>query len=196
MKEEEKQGFFKKGVSKEEHQKTLEELEKAKADRDHWKNEYYRAYADTQNLRKSLEEEQRTAIRYRSEGFLEKLLPALDAFKMALDANPTSPEAKNYQQGFTFIYKQLMASLEDEGVSTLEPKLGSPYDVSYMHAVDSEERSDVPPNTVIQVYSLGVKLLDRLVRPAMVKVSKLPAKQEPEKPAEAPKESAGEPHKA
>jgi hypothetical protein len=68
-------GLFGKKVPKEKYQQALDDLAKAQADSDHWKNEYYRAYADMQNLRKSLEEEHRTAFRYRSEGFLENLLP-------------------------------------------------------------------------------------------------------------------------
>ena len=57
MKEEEqKNSLFGKKVPKEKLQKALDELDKAKADRDHWKNEFYRSYADMQNLRKALED--------------------------------------------------------------------------------------------------------------------------------------------
>ena len=171
----------------------MDDLEKAKADGDHWKNEFYRAYADTQNLRRSLEEERRVALRYRAEGFLEKLLPALDAFRLALSANPENPEAKNYQVGFQYIYKQIQQSLEDDGVREITPKLNSPYDVATMHAVDAEVREDLPENTVIKVYSSAYKLHDRLVRPAMVGVSKKEGKKNEEKPAEKAGEEA---HKA
>ena len=177
--EKEEGGLFSgKKVPKEKYLKALEEVNKATADRDHWKNEYYRAYADMSNLRKSLEEEKRVALRYRSEGFLEKLLPALDAFRMALVAAPNSPEAKNYQIGFQYIYKQLQTALEDEGVSELVPQLNAPYDIAYMHAVESEVHEDLPENTVCKVYSAGYKLHDRLIRPAMVAVSKKEKKEE------------------
>ena len=190
MSDEKEGGLFAgKKVSKDKYLKALEEIEKANADRDHWKNEYYRAYADISNLRKSLEEEKRTALRYRSEGFLEKLLPALDAFRMALVATPESQEAKNYQIGFQYIYKQLQGALEEEGVSELTPKVNEPYDISYMHAVDSEINDDLPPNTVTKVYSAGYKLHDRLIRPAMVGVSK-------KSPAEEPKKEENEDGKA
>lgn len=182
MSDEKEGGIFAgKKVSKDKYLKALEEIEKANSDRDHWKNEYYRAYADISNLRKSLEEEKRTALRYRSEGFLEKLLPALDAFRMALVASPESQEAKNYQIGFQYIYKQLQGALEEEGVSELTPKVNEPYDISYMHAVDSEVNDDLPPNTVTKVYSAGYKLHDRLIRPAMVGVSKKSPVEEPKK---------------
>lgn len=143
-----------------------------------WKNSYYLELADTQNLRKSLEEDHRNAMRYRSEGFLDNLLPALDSFYVALTATPQSPEAKNYQQGFQYIYNQIQNSLQSEGMSELLPKVGDPFDATYMHAVDLKEGDE--DGKILQVYSKGYKLHDRLIRPAMVCVSK---KKTEEKPA-------------
>src|SRR5574344_1468891 len=104
-----------------------------------WKNEYYKAYADLDNLRKSLEKDHQEALRYRSQGFLENLLPALDSFYIALEATPQSPEAKNYQQGFSYIYNQIEAALESEGVKDIVPKIGDPFDPKTMHAVDTKD---------------------------------------------------------
>ena len=59
-----------------------EEIEKAKADCEHWKNEYYRVYADIANLRKEIEKDHRDVIKYRIEGFVDKLIPTMDAFDM------------------------------------------------------------------------------------------------------------------
>ena len=61
-----------------------EKLKHAEEEAFNWKNKYYMELADVQNLRKSLEEDHRNALRYRSEGFLENLLPALDGFYLAL----------------------------------------------------------------------------------------------------------------
>ena len=52
-------------------EKANEEIEKLKAEANHWKNEYYRAYADTKNLRNNLEQDYKNALKYRSEGFIE-----------------------------------------------------------------------------------------------------------------------------
>lgn len=160
------------------YQAALDELEKAKADAAHWKNEYYKAYADTQNLRKSLEAEQRTMYRYRAEGFLDGLLPALDAFHMALDAPAPTKEASAYQIGFTYIYNQLIQALASEGLSELTPKVGDPFDADYMNAIEAVESEEVPNNHILKVHSKGYKLHDRLIRAAMVTVAKTP------KPAE------------
>ena len=167
-----------KKVSAKKYKAALEELEKAKADAANWKNEYYKAYADTQNLRRSLEAEQRTMYRYRAEGFLETLLPALDAFHLALDAPAPTKEAANYQIGFTYIYNQIIQSLANEGLSELTPKVGDPFDSEYMNAIEAVETEEVAHNHVLKVHSKGYKLHDRLIRAAMVTVAKAP------KPAE------------
>ena len=158
------------------------DLEKLKADCDHWKNEYYRAYADTQNLRKSLEKEHREALRYRAEGFIEDLLPILDSFYMALSNEAPTPEAKNYLIGFQYIYKNLVSVLENEGVTEITPEIGKQFDVNTMNAVDSKVDPNLKENSVTQVYSKGYKLHDRLIRPANVQVSKVeePKKEEPQ----------------
>lgn len=158
-------------------------LEKANSDIDHWKNEYYRAYADTQNLRKSLEEDARTAYRYRSEGFLANLLPALDAFHIALQNEPPTPETKNYLVGFSYIYNSLVKVLTDEGVSEIAPQEGEEFDPSRMQAVEATV-SEGEPNKVLKVYAKGYKLHDHLIRPAMVEVSKKADKKEEAKPNE------------
>jgi molecular chaperone GrpE len=171
------------------------QLEKTQADCDHWKNEYYRAYADLDNLRKTLEKDHADAIKYRAEGFLENLLPALDSFYIALASEPTTPEAKNYQIGFKYIYGQLTNVLVNEGVSEVVPAVGAKFDPMTMHAVDVVEgESD---GLIAKVLAKGYRLKDRLVRPAMVLVTKKKAdeKKEPSdaKPLSDTKEEA---HKA
>ena len=148
-----------------------EQLEKAKADLEHWKNEYYRAYADTKNLRTSLEKEHSEAIKYRAIGFIEELLPVLDSFHMALANEPNSPELKNYLVGFQFVYRNLVQVLENEGVSEIAPKVGDKFDDKTMNAVDITEQEG-EENLVVKVYGNGYQLHQRLIRPAMVSVSK------------------------
>ena len=150
-------------------EKLSEEVEKLKAEVDHWKNEYYRAYADTKNLRNNLERDYREAMKYRSEGFIEDLLPVLDSFHMALANEPTDPALKNYLTGFQYVYRNLVSVLENEGVSELNPKVGDKFDSRSMNAVDTVEQDE--ENLVTKIYGNGYKLHDRIVRPAMVQVS-------------------------
>ncbi len=179
--EEEEDAKKGKKVKYKEYAKVVEQLEKAKADSEHWKNEYYKAYADMQNLRRALEEESRSAIRYRAEGFLSGLLPSLDAFHMALENPAPTKEAQAYQIGFTYIYNQIVNALVDEGLKEITPKVGEAYDLKFMQAVDAVEDESVSPNTITKVYAKGYQLHDRLIRPAMVQVSKKPAPVEEKK---------------
>ncbi len=146
-----------------------EEITKLKADVEHWKNEYYRAYADTKNLRNTLERDHREALKYRAEGFIEELLPVLDSFFMALGNEPTDPNLKNYLTGFKFIYKNLVTVLQNEGVEEILPEIGQDFNALSMNAVDSIE-DDEQVNKVTKIYGKGYRLHERLIRPAMVQV--------------------------
>ena len=151
-----------------------EELLKAKSDAEHWKNEYYKAYADMANLRKQIEKDHRESLKYRLEGFIEDILNILDAFDMALKNEPTSQEMKNYLIGFEYVHKSLLNVLENEGVKILDPKVGDKFDESTMHAVEIEE-TDGEENIVTKVRMKGYKLHDHLIRASMVVVSKHPS---------------------
>ena len=157
-------------------QRKEEEIESLKAEVNHWKNEYYRAYADMQNLRKALEKDHHEAIRYRAEGFIENLLPILDSFHMVLSNSPDNPEIKNYVTGFSFVYRNLVSVLEEEGVKEIAPKLDESFDPKYMEAVETIE-SEEDENKVKKVYANGYMLHDHLIRPARVLVSKKKSQQ-------------------
>ena len=150
-------------------EKLSEEIERLKAESDHWKNEYYRAYADTKNLRNNLEKDYKEAMKYRSEGFIDELLPILDSFHMALANEPTNPALKNYLTGFQYVYRNLVSVLENEGVSEITPQVGDKFNPNTMNAVDTVE--DEKENQITKVYGNGYKLHDRIIRPAMVQVS-------------------------
>ena len=118
--------------------------------------------------------------RSNSAGFLEELLPALDGFYSALSIPPSNDAVKNYLVGFQYIYNQLSQVLENEGVSEIVPSLGDRFDATKMHAVDAVE-DEGEPNRVMKVYAKGYKLHERMIRYAMVSVSK---KKEEPKPQE------------
>ena len=162
-------------------EKLHEEIEKLKADIDHWKNEYYRAYADTKNLRNNLEKDYKDAMKYRSEGFIDELLPILDSFHMALSNEPDDQKLKNYLTGFQYVYRNLVTVLENEGVSELAPEVGKKFDPNTMEAVDTLEAEEA--NVVVKVYGNGYKLHNRIIRPAKVQVTIL--KQQKEEKEEA-----------
>ena len=153
-----------------EENKLKEQLEKAHADAEHWKNEYFRAYADMKNLRDSIEKDHKEVLKYRAAGFIENLLPILDGFHMALSCETTSQEMKNFLIGFEFIYRNMVSVLENEGVSEVAPKVGDAFDPNSMSALETKY-DEGKPNRVLVVKANGYKLHDRLIRPAIVVVS-------------------------
>ena len=162
---------------KEKLNKQEDEMTKLKADLEHWKNEYYKAYADMANLRKSMEKDQKEALKYRVEGFAQNLLQVLDAFDMAFKQEATNEIVKNYLVGFQYVYKQLVNILTDEGIVEIEPKIGDKFDENTMHAVDTiEDEGD--ENIIKKVNLKGYKLYEHLIRPAMVVVTKKPSKED------------------
>ena len=150
--------------------KVEEERDKALADAHYWKNEYYRVFADTKNLRSQLEKDHLSAMKYRAEGFIEELLPVLDSFYTVLKNEPEDPNLKNYLIGFQYIYRNLVTALENEGVKEISPKVGDKFSPDTMNAVETVE-SEGEENLVVDVHVKGYKLHDRLIRPANVTVS-------------------------
>ena len=150
--------------------KLKERIEKLNADCEHWKNEYYRAYADMKNLRDAIEKDHREMVKYRAAGFIEDLLPILDGFHMALNCEIESQEMQNFLTGFEFIYRNMVSVLENEGVSEVSPKIGDKFDPNSMSALETQY-DEGEPNRVLKVNVNGYKLHDRLIRPAIVVVS-------------------------
>ena len=170
--------------------KLKERIEKLNADCEHWKNEYYRAYADMKNLRDSIEKDHKEIIKYRAAGFVENLLPILDGFHMALNAEVKSEEMKNFLIGFEFIYRNMVSVLENEGVSEISPKVNDAFNPQVMSALETKY-DEGEPNRVLKVNVNGYKLHDRLIRPAIVVVSTNKKDEDKDKkPEEAPKMDA------
>ena len=81
-----------------------------------WKNKYYEAYADMDNLRKKMEKDHQVMFKYRGQGFLEALLPVFDNFYYCFKFKPEDPTLAAYCKGFEMIYNQMVQALEAEGV--------------------------------------------------------------------------------
>jgi molecular chaperone GrpE len=148
-----------------------DEIEQLKSDSEHWKNEYYKAYADMANLRKDIQKDHEEVLKYRVEGFVDNLLGVLDSFDMAFKNEPNSPEMKNYLLGFKYVYNQLLEVLKNEGIEIIEPKTGDKFDESKMHAVEKEFDDTLPEGSVKQLNLKGYKLHNHIIRAAMVVTS-------------------------
>ena len=128
-----------------------------------------RLTADYDNYRKRAQRDKIEARQFANQGILEKLLPVLDNFEMAIiavkDADPS------VRDGVQMIYDQLLSVLKAEGVESVDA-VGKQFDPNLHEAISQEESDEVEEGEVISQIQRGFILNNRLVRPARVVVAK------------------------
>ncbi|NRQ13322.1 nucleotide exchange factor GrpE [Ensifer sesbaniae] len=152
-------------------------LELAKAENAELRDKYLRLAAEMDNLRRRTERDVRDAKSYSVAGFARDMLAVSDNLRRALDAIPA--EAKEAGEagltalieGVEMTERSMLAALERHGVKKLEPE-GQKFDPNFHQAMFEIPNADVPNNTVLQVVQAGYTIGDRVLRPAMVGVSK------------------------
>lgn len=128
-----------------------------------------RKQADFENFRKRIEKEKREFMAYSLQEFVLELLPILDNFERAL-AHPEDQGGADYRKGVELIYRQFRDLMEKRGLRAIETT-GRPFDPNFHEAILREERNDLPENTILAELQKGYFFRDKLLRPAMVKVS-------------------------
>lgn len=129
-----------------------------------------RVQADFDNFRRRTRQEKESDAKYRAQSLIEQVIPAIDNFDRALIVKAESDEAKSIQQGMEMIYRQLTEALKNEGLEIIS-SVGQNFDPHYHQAVMQVESDEHEPNVVVEELQKGYKLKDRVIRPAMVKVS-------------------------
>lgn len=149
-----------------------------------------RAQAEAQNTRRRAEKDVEKARRFALERFSSELLSVVDNLERALQAaeqasgDAEAIDSKAIAEGVDLTLKGLLDVFGRFNISAVDPE-GEPFDPQLHQAMSMLENSEVEPNTVLQVMQKGYTLNDRLIRPAMVIVSREPAQKEE-------KEEAGE----
>jgi molecular chaperone GrpE len=154
---------------------TAEEIEdlKNKAERaQQWYDQLLRSAADLDNYKKRAARERSEAVRFANEALLQKLVPLLDNFDMAMTAaNAQNTTVASLQAGVAMIHQQLKSLLADAGLEEIDA-FQKPFDPSLHEAVAQEPSAEVPEGHVLRQHRKGYKLRDRLLRPASVVVAK------------------------
>jgi molecular chaperone GrpE len=150
-----------------------EDLEKLRADLLKFQDLALRSQADLDNFRKRMVREKEESIRYANAGLLEKLLPVLDSFELGLQAAAQSEQGAELHRGFSLVQKQLQDFLREQGVESIEA-VGTVFDPNLHEAVSQVNSAEFPGGQVCQQIRKGYRLRERLLRPAMVIVSKGP----------------------
>jgi len=150
------------------------DLEKAAEEALKFKDVALRAEAEMQNVQRRATKDLEKAHKFGSEKLIQNLLPVIDSLEKAVEsAEAAADEAANKAvvEGVGLCLKMLTDVLGKEGVKMVDP-MGEPFDPNHHQAMSMVENPDVEPNSVVAVIQKGYTLNERLVRPAMVMVSK------------------------
>lgn len=129
-----------------------------------------RVAADFDNYRRRQEREREDLVSFAGQKIIESLLPVLDNFERALQAEVKPEDVANFVEGTRMIQKQFIDILQRAGV-TLMDTVGTPFDPAFHEAIAVEDNDEHPDQTVLAEFQKGYLLNGRLVRPAIVKVS-------------------------
>jgi molecular chaperone GrpE len=134
--------------------------------------QYLHALADLENFRRRARKEKEDAVKYATLPLLESLLPVMDNFERALAAVDHRDDAHLVKEGVEMVYRQLSTALSQAGIRLIEAK-GKMFDPHEHNAVMQVQVEDdhVESGIVVEELQAGYRLHDRVIRPAMVKIS-------------------------
>lgn len=140
------------------------------------KDKLLRAHAEVENIRKRSEREKEETARYAITRLARDIVNVGDNFQRAIDAVPAGaadqdPALKSFMEGVTLTERELLKVLEQYDIKRIHP-LNEPFNPHVHQAVMELQRTDVPAGTIVQVFQAGFLIGERVLRPAMVGVSK------------------------
>ena len=149
----------------------LAELEELAEQR---REQVLRAQAELENQRRRFERELESAHKYAMERFAAELLNVCDSLEMGLDTARKTNDASSIIEGTELTLKAFHKAFEKFGIEAVEPT-GERFDPERHQAMTTQESSEHPPNTVLLTMQKGYLLQGRVLRPAMVIVSRAPS---------------------
>ncbi|OXM17435.1 nucleotide exchange factor GrpE [Paenibacillus herberti] len=131
---------------------------------------FLRAQADFDNFRRRTQKEKEELGQYASSKLLTQLLPIVDNFERAMAAASGTGDSESLAKGVDMIFRQLQGVLEQEGLKAMDT-VGQSFNPEFHQAVMSVESDEHEEGTVVEELQKGYTLKDKVLRPAMVKVS-------------------------
>jgi molecular chaperone GrpE len=132
---------------------------------------YVRSQAEMDNLKKRSQKEREELIRFSNESLIKQLLPVVDNLEKTLEHSKDGNSLDALREGVELTLKGLMDTLEKAGVEKVKAA-GESFDPNFHAAMSEQEDDSVEPGTVLQEFQKGYVLNKRLIRPAMVVISK------------------------
>lgn len=148
----------------------LKRIEQLENEVNTWKTDYYKVFADMENLKRRLEKEHQNSMKFILQSFLESLLPVLDNFERSLNISAPTDEVAAVLKGNQMIYDQLMNVLKKNGLEVIEAQ-GKEFDPNFHQAVMMVEDENYESNIVVEELQKGYMLKDRVIRASLVKVN-------------------------
>lgn len=135
-----------------------------------WKTDYYKVFADMENLKKRMQNEHNNAMKFMMQSFIEEMLPVIDNFERSLAIENPGEEIQTFLKGYEMIYQQLLAAFEKQGVKVIETA-NQEFDPNFHQAVMTVQDENYKPNMIVEELQKGYTLKDRVIRASLVKVS-------------------------
>jgi molecular chaperone GrpE len=151
-----------------------EEIESLKKSLSESNDKYVRLYAEFENYKKFAARSKEEQLKYANENLIKDLLTVVDHLELALQHSSNSEISNSLAQGVELTLKELKTVLEKYGMSGIEA-LGTPFDPSVHHAIAQVETEDTENNIVVKEFRKGYMYKERVLRAALVGVSKKPS---------------------
>lgn len=145
----------------------IQELEKLANDNE---EKYLRLYAEFENYKRRIQNENQINKTYQAQGVLTDILPSIDNIERALQIEGNDESFKSLQKGVQMVHESLLRALKDNGLEEIEAE-GQEFDPNLHQAVVQDDNPDFKSGEITQELQKGYKLKDRVLRPSMVKVN-------------------------
>jgi molecular chaperone GrpE len=132
---------------------------------------FLRTQADFDNFRRRTRQEKEDSAKYASQKLMEQLIPVVDNFYRAMQATQANKDFDSLAKGVDMINRQLDQVLTNEGLQRMET-IGQPFNPELHQAIMQVESDEYEEGIIVEELQSGYMLKDRVIRPAMVKVSK------------------------
>lgn len=155
----------------------FEEIEALRAERDEYRDKFMRALADAENTRKRADRDRREAENYGGSKLARDMLPVYDNMRRALQSADESEQEVNKAllEGVELTMRELISVFKKHGIDPIVPEVGDKFDPQIHQAMFEAPVPGTKAGEIIQVAAEGFMLHDRLLRPAQVGVSSMPA---------------------
>ncbi|GEP84026.1 heat shock protein GrpE [Staphylococcus piscifermentans] len=147
-----------------------EEIQQLKEEVNNQEEKYLRLYAEFENYKRRIQNENQTLKTYQAQSVLTDILPTIDNIERALQIEGDDESFKSLQKGVQMVYESLLRALNENGLEEIEA-VGQQFDPNFHQAVMQDNDESFESNAVTQELQKGYKLKDRVLRPSMVKVN-------------------------